>query len=256
MAVPAHLGDFLVIRKRQGVLNVVRRVAIDANRDILILLIDQGAAMNALRIGLVYRLMASFASLGGNQSAFDSVGNVGDLVGPVAVIAYWSVQVPMAQNGMVDAVQRLRVIVEMASPATLRRGDDVIPSAPEAFLGVLLRGIPVVAVRTSEFAVRGGLQQGDVDLQGHFVAIPELHGEMVLMTALAILLFIGKDLTAGCGGYVMGVVAVCADGGFAGFFPLQQGGMEGFCLEIFGRMALSTDGGRTHPVLGFALVFP
>src|SRR5512146_72813 len=67
VAVPAHLGDLLVVLERQRIVDVVRRVAVDAHRDVLVLLVEEGVAVDALGVHLVDAGMALPALLGGDR---------------------------------------------------------------------------------------------------------------------------------------------------------------------------------------------
>jgi hypothetical protein len=54
-----------VVFEGEGIFDVVRLVAVDADGDILIVFIEEGIPVNAVRVYLVNRRMALLAPLGG-----------------------------------------------------------------------------------------------------------------------------------------------------------------------------------------------
>jgi hypothetical protein len=70
VAVAAHIRYLLPVIQCQGVFDIMRGMAVYAYRHILIVLIEQGFAMYALYIYIIYPGMALLASLGYGCSFF------------------------------------------------------------------------------------------------------------------------------------------------------------------------------------------
>ena len=118
--------------------------------------------MNALGIDVIFLSMAPLAPF----CAFRShLADVVDLVRPVAISADRCIQFPLAENGVVNALEGLGIFIEVAAPAALRRGKGEVPTGPEIPLRVIFGREAEVAVRTAQFAMDRGFQPEGVYLE-------------------------------------------------------------------------------------------
>jgi len=161
-------------------------------------------------------------------------------MGAVTIGADRGLEVPLAQEGIVDALQGLGIFIEMTATAGLGLGNGKIAGRVEIPFGVLTAGKAKVAIVAAELGMDRTFQSRCIDLQGNLVTAPELDPHGMLVTAQALVLF-GAELPAPCdGGERMGIMAACA---YRGLVLLgQERGVDRGPLELFISMALAAYG--------------
>ena len=150
VASAAYLRDLLAVVLRPGVQNGVRRMAVHADGNIGISFVHEGIAVDARYIGVVDVRMTPFTPAGALHSVHPRLG---DRMRAVAVRTDRRLEVALAEHGVVDALQGLRVLVEVTAPARLGVGDGEIARGLEVPLRVLVRGKTEMAVEAAQFGV-------------------------------------------------------------------------------------------------------
>lgn len=117
-----------------------------------------------------------------------------DRMSAVTVGAYRGIEISLAEHGVMDAFHGLGILVEMATPARFRRGDDEVPFGPECPLGMFVGREPEMAVRAAYIAVHGCLQERGVYPQRDGLAVLETKDHVAFMAFQAEVLFTGKAL--------------------------------------------------------------
>jgi hypothetical protein len=150
MAVAAHLRYFLPEVKRAGIHHAVSRMAVRAYRDVLIVFVEQGAAVNTRCVYLINFTVTLFASLGAQGPILSHTGN---RMRSVAIDTDRGVQVPLAQQCIVDTLQCFRIFVKMAPSAAFGGSDGIISLGLEIPFGMFFRRKSEMAVRAVQPAV-------------------------------------------------------------------------------------------------------
>lgn len=117
VTIAADVGYPFPVIHRGRVLNGMRRVAIGAHRDILVVFVEQRVSMDASRIDVVDVRMAPLAPLR-DQRAFLAYPRYA--VRAVTVNTNRSSQVPPAQHGIMDALHCFSIFIKMTAPAIFR----------------------------------------------------------------------------------------------------------------------------------------
>ena len=135
-------------------------------------------------------------------------------MGAVTIGAHRGLEVPLAQESIMDALQGLGIFIEMTATAGFGLGNGKITGRVEIPFGVLAAGKAKVAIVAAELGMDRTFQSRCIDLQGDLVAAPEPDPHGMLVTAQA-LVFFGAELPApGDGGERMGIMAARAYRGF------------------------------------------
>jgi len=132
-------------------------------------------------------------------------------MGAVTIGADRGLEVPLAQERIVDTLQGLGVFIEMTATAGLGLGNGKIARRIKVPFWVLAARKAEVAIVAAELGMDRTFKRGRVNLQGYFVTAPEHDSHGMLVTAQALLLF-GTELSApGDGGERMGIMATRTD---------------------------------------------
>jgi hypothetical protein len=150
MAIAAHLRDLLTIVKSPGVQYVMCPVAVCTDRDILIVIVKQGVAVDTRCIYFVNITVTLFASLSACSPVLSCMRY---RMRSVAIYADRGVEVPLAEHCIVYAFESFRVFVKMAPPAAFRGGQQIVSLAPENPLRMFFSRKTEMTVRTVKFAV-------------------------------------------------------------------------------------------------------
>ena len=116
VAFAAHFGDTLTVCNRVRTLDIMRFMAIHTHGDVIVLLVQERATVNAFCIDRVDVEMTFLAAIGAVDALPDSRA-YGMRV--VAVGTDWGIEVSLAELGIVDTVLNFCVFVEMAASAYL-----------------------------------------------------------------------------------------------------------------------------------------
>ena len=164
VATGAKFGRFQMERGPSRIFDIVRAMAIRAGRDIGIARYGQGFAMDASRIAVVNLLVTARTGLG-NFELGDTRRN--HIVGAVTINTERRPQVPFRQQGIVNAVERLRVVVKMTTLAALVVGQGEFAQSLECSRRMRIGLDITVTIRATEFfTVDGSLKPFAVNIQG------------------------------------------------------------------------------------------
>ncbi len=114
VAVASHLGDPVSVIHCAWILYRVCRMAVNAHRHILIVLIEKRVSMDTYCIDVINLSMATLAPLG-NQHPYNA--SMRYVVGAVTVDTYRCCEVSLTEHHIMNAFHRFGIFVEMTPPA-------------------------------------------------------------------------------------------------------------------------------------------
>ncbi len=116
VTVAADVRNTLPVVQRGRIFDGMGGMTISADRDVLVVFVEQGVSMDTFRVDIVNAGMATLAPFG-NERPF--LADMGNAVRAVAVDADRSAQIALAQHGIVNTLHGLCIFVKMAAPAIL-----------------------------------------------------------------------------------------------------------------------------------------
>ena len=110
-----------------------------------------------------------------------------------------------------DAVEGLRIFIEVAASAYVCIGKGKFPNASEISLRVLGGRKTKMAIEAAQFSVHRRIERRRIDFEQGGLAIFHHHGYIMIVTSETVLFFTDNRTASGDGGSRMGIMAVSAD---------------------------------------------